>query len=87
MARFPPAVPGGSRSSAISAWSVLLETSAFLLKASELHSNLMKDIKQTALKKSHNPRKRERERENLTRVFFISNAWRAGERELESHWV
>lgn len=78
MARFLPAVLGGSRNCwVVSAWSVLPETDdVFLVKTSELHSNLMEDIKQTALKyhitlgrEGEGERGRERGRD-LTGVFF-----------------
>lgn len=49
MARFPPAVLDSGRNWVVSVCSVFLETDAFFLKSSGLHSNIIKDIKQTAL--------------------------------------
>lgn len=50
MARLPPAVLNSSKIGLFLFGPMISKTDAFLLKASKLHSKLIKDIKQTALK-------------------------------------
>lgn len=71
MARFPPAVLDSGRDWAVSVCSVFLETDAFFLKSSGLHSNI-KVIKQIAL-------------QSYNSGSSLGKGWRAEKWEIENH--